>query len=77
MNQTDIAKIAKQHALYQTEAKAKRRNLVELVNEPETDNSFYNAITINTHTLQLARTEAKAVAIEELAEALGIALEVE
>ncbi len=76
MNQTDIAKIAKQHALYRTEAEAKRRNLADAVIRRE-PSAIVGATIVNEATMMIIRTEAKAVAIEELAEALGIALEVE
>lgn len=75
MNQTDIAKIAKQHRQYQTEALAKRRNLIDLASGTE-PNAIVSALTLNEHTLMIARTEAKAVAMEELAAELGIELEV-
>ena len=74
MNQTDIAKIAKQHRQYRTEALAKRRNLAEEMTTCETDNLMYNAVRLNDKATMIIRTEAKAKAMEELAETLGIAL---
>lgn len=78
MNQTDIARVAKQQTMYRTEALAKRRNLAELTKVvPVRDDAILSAaITVNHQTMMLIRTEAKMRAIEELAEALGIAEQV-
>lgn len=75
MNKAIVATISKQHRQYQTEANAKRRNLIDLAAGTE-PNAIVSALTLNEHTLLIARTEAKAVAIEELAAELGIELEV-
>lgn len=66
--------LRKQHALYRTEANAKRRNLAEEMETCETDNLIYNAERLNGKAVAIIRTEAKAVAIEELAAELGIEL---
>lgn len=76
MNKATIQKIARQQTMYRTEALAKRRNLADATNEPESDNFVFNAIKLNQHIMMIIRTEAKAKAIEELAEALGIAEQV-
>ena len=75
MNQTDIAKIAKQHRQYRTEALAKRQNLVDVATLHDGPNMLVSAITLNDATMMIIRTEAKAKAMEELAETLGIDLE--
>ena len=75
MNQTDIAKIAKQHRQYRTEALAKRGNLIDTAALHEEPNVLVSAIVLNEHMMMIIRTEAKAKAMEELAETLGIGLE--
>lgn len=76
MNKATIQKIAKQQTMYRTEALAKRRNLLDEMKLCETENLIYRAGRLNEKAMMIVRTEAKAKAIEELAEALGIAEQV-